>query len=243
MKRIILVAIVTFVILLPSVFTVPSSGHNQGKALILSSIQGNSHMGYANVITDYLANAGYEVTFLNDTAVTINLLTTQLNNYDVVIWRTDNYQRAHTVYWFVGEISNQKTLQNYQSDFRSGWIDDTYGILGVSLDFLRTHFTTESLANVKLAILVSSVSAGIAEVFVRAGVKSAVDYFGNFSHSFSMTDYVTRLVVEYLAKGYTVNDAIVNTVTRFLTIRHDSPLDAGYVPPVWYLGDGTVTIA
>lgn len=234
-----IIAIIAFMPLLapPSV-----SLREPRKALILSSIEKVSPMGYAYAITRYLASVGYDVTFLNDTAVTLDVLTMRLDDYEIVIWRTDVYERSHTTYWYVGESAGDNRSAAYATDYQAGWVDRTYGILGVSLAFFRNHFQSGSLEKVKLAVLVSSTSSSIAKMLIQAGVRAAVDFYGSISLPFNIIDYVTRLVVEYLANGATVKDAVSNTVGHFLTMRNENPLDSGYVPPVWYMGDGTVTV-
>ena len=242
MRKFFLVAILVLLVLLPFSGAMPVSAQSQGKALILSSLEKYVPMGYADKVQSYLMSAGYQVTFVQDTAVTLNLLTTQLNNYDVIIWRTNVYIWAHTTYWYVGELTNQATLQAYAADLKARRIDNTNGILGVSVDFFYTHFKAGSLGNVKLAVLVSSMSATIAQIVIRAGVKSVVYYWGSFSLSFNLIDYVTTLVLKYLANGNTVKESVQNTVSRFLTLRLEDPLDSTYLPPIWYMGNSATTI-
>lgn len=242
MRRMFFAAVFVLIVSLPLTSPVHVSAQGQGKALIISSLEKYVPMGYALQVEKLLASAGYQVTFLKDTAVTLNFLTTQLNNYDLILWRTNVYSWAHITYWYVGEISNTATLQAHASDVAAGLVDNTNGILGVSEGFFRSHFPAGSLSNVKLAILVSSSSFSIAFPLLTAGVKSVIDYYGSFSLTFDMIDYVTRLVVRYLASGTTVKDAVWNTVSRFLSERLGDPLDTSYLPPIWWMGDSTLTI-
>lgn len=230
------------IVSLPLTGLVNVSAQNQGKALIISSLEKYVPMGYTSQIQRYLTGAGYQVTLVQDTGVTLNFLTTQLNNYDLIIWRTNVYSWAHVTYWYVGETSNTATLQAYSSDFANRLVDNTNGILGVSEGFFRSHFPAGSLSHVKLAILVSSSSFSIAFVLVKAGVRSVIDYYGSFSLTFDMIDYVTKLVVNYLSGGTTVKDSVWNTISRFLNQRMEDPLDSSYLPPIWYMGDGTLAI-
>lgn len=241
MRRIFFVALVVILVALPLSATVPVSAQGH-KALILSSLERYVPTGYSDQIQSFLTAAGYQVTFVKDTSVTVTLLLTQLNNYDLVIWRTNVYGWNHVTYWYVGELANQATSQAYASDFTAGWIDDTNGILGVSLDFFNNHFGPGSLGNVKLAILVSSMSNGMANIWLQAGVQAVVDYYGTFSLTFGLIDYVTSLVVRYLSEGNSVKDSVWKTVLRFLTLTPSDPLDQSYLPPVWWVGSGALTI-
>ncbi len=239
MRKMVLFAFLTIVILLPLSGPMVVQAKAQPKALILSSLEKHSPMGHLDAVTQYLTSTGYNVTFISDTRVTIKLLTTGLNDYDVVIWRTDVYQRARTTYWYVGESAHQETLHAYASSLAVGWIDATNGILGVSVDFFRNNFGQNSLANVKVAILVSSMSISIANAFVKAGAKATVDYYASFTAPSSLFDYVTQSLVQYLAAGNTVNDSIAKTMNNFAIVG--TPEDS-YLPPISYLGDGTTTI-
>lgn len=242
LRKMVLFAIVAIMVLLPLSGALPASAKYHPKALILSSLERYSPMGHLDAVTNDLTSAGYNVTFVSDTAVTINLLTTQLNDYDVVIWRTDVYERARITYWYLGELVDQETSQAYASGVAAGWLDNSHGILGVSIDFFRYHFTSGSLANVKVAILMSSMSLSIANVFIQAGVKATVDYYASFSAASNLSDYVTQLLIECLAAGNTVKDSVTNTVNRFASLVVSGSLDPNYLPPVSYLGDGTLTI-
>ena len=51
--------------------------------------------------------------FLSNSAVTLDFLTTQLNNYDVIVWRTNTYSFAHTTYWYVGQTVNLAAERKY----------------------------------------------------------------------------------------------------------------------------------
>jgi hypothetical protein len=218
------------------------AAQSQGKALILSSLERFVPSSYMNQIQGYLTSAGYQVTILKDTAVTINLLTTQLNNYDVIIWRTNIYSWNHITYWYVGELSNTATLQAYAADVQNRLLDNTNGILGISEGFLRSHFPAGSLTHIKLFMLVSSSSFSIALALMRAGVHSVIDYYSTFSLSFDMIDYTSWLIVRYLSSGHSVHDAVQWTIDRFSQARIRDPMDTRYIPSIWYMGDSNLAI-
>jgi hypothetical protein len=199
-------------------------------------------MGYSKTVKNYLASAGYNVTFVSDAAVTLDLLTTQLAGYDLIIWRTNAYDWAHTIYWYVGELSNQATLAKYGSDYASGALDNTNGILGVSVDFFNNHFSAGYLGNVKLVVLVSSLSVSIAQFFIRAGVKIAIEFTDAITLYNDMIDYFTALVFSNLASGWTVQDSVDTPVTHFRDLKLHDDLDSNYIPPISWTGDGTLTI-
>ena len=224
----------------PGLTPAPST-HN---ALIISSLDEFSPMRQQDVasFTNSLTQAGYAVTYLKDGAVTLNFLTTQLNNYEVIIWRTDAYEQAHTTYWYIGQQDSQGIEQAYTSDLASGSLDSSHGIVGAGVEFFSNHFTTNTLPNVKLMIIVSSMSAFIASSFLNSGVKAIIDFSGVINLQFNWVDYLTTIVVEYLADGLSVSDAIDATYSPFLTMILHDPLDTMYIPPVSYAGDSALKI-
>ena len=235
-------AILVLFATLPLTSPVHVSAQTQGRALIISSLEKYVPLGYSQQIQNFLTSAGYQVTFLKDTAVTLNFLTTQLNNYDLIIWRTNIYAWMHVTYWYVGETSNTATLQAYASDYAAGLVDNTNGILGVSEGFFRSHFPAGSLSNVKLVILVSSSSFSIGLVLKNAGIKAIIDYYSTFSLYFDMIDYTTRVIISYLANGYSVQDSVSAVIFRFSNARSRDPLDSKYIPSIWWMGDSSLTI-
>ncbi len=198
---------------------------------------------YLDSIKSYLTQAGYNVTYLHDTQVTLNVLTTQLNDYDIVLWRTNAYNWHHVDYWYVGELTNQATLSAYASDVQQGWLDNTNAILGISIDFVAEHFPTGSLNHVKFMMVVSSISVDVALIFLKAGVKSIVDYYGAFSLTLYTIDYTDAQIMRRLASfGQNVHDAVWDTVSAFSNARLRDPIDSVVIPPVWYLGDGLLKL-
>ena len=255
MQRIFLAAVIMVLLSIPVIGVAPVSAltfglppvlaqsQSQHKAVILSSLEALAHMGfYGKLISDDLKHAGYQVTFVNDSAVTIDFLLTQLNNYDVIIWRSNTYTFAHTTYWYVGEVVNGATQQKYASDFSQGWINGNAGTLGVDLDFFTNHFSPGSLSNVKLILLISSNSNAIGQALVSAGARAVVACNGDISLQFGLIDDLTGQLVSYLANGNDVLDSVYSTVSPYSNMIPRDPLDTVYTPPFWFLGDGTVTI-
>jgi hypothetical protein len=214
------------------------------RAVILSSLEQVAPMGsYSSRLESELGRAGYQVSFLADRAVTLDFLTTQLNNYDVVIWRTNLYSFNHVDYWYVGEVANSATLAKYASDVAQGWVDWHVGILGVNVGFFQKHFSARSLANVKLMVLISSYSVWIAGFFVNAGAKAVIMCTDQITLSWGLIDDFTVGVFSYLAGGDTVLDSVFNIVAPSDVTQPRDPLDYAYVPPFWFSGNGTLTIA
>jgi hypothetical protein len=248
LRKIFLAAIIVILFALPiSAFAespqlplVPAP--TQRKALILSPLEAYVPTAYSKNIQYFLTKAGYQITYLTNTAVTLDFLVNHFNDYDVVIWRTNVYEWAHQQYWYVGELYNSATAQKYSSDFAAGYLDNHNGILGMSIDFMSKHFTAGSLRNVKLAILISSASSTYANIFITAGVKAVVYCYSYFSLSYGNIDFVTGQLMSYLANGQDIGDAVSSTVVPYLTMQVHDPLDLVYFPPFWYLGDATVKI-
>jgi hypothetical protein len=215
-------------------------------ALILSSLDEFSPMRSQDIasFTDSLTQAGYNVTYLKDGAVTLNFLLTQLNNYQVIIWRTDAYENglSHRDYWYIGQQATKGIDQTYASDLASESLDNRDGILAAGVDFFSNHFTTNTLTNVKLLVLLSSMSTIIASSFLNAGVKAIIDFSGMVNFQFNWVDYLTTYVVQYLASGLSVSGAIYATYSPFQTMILRDPLDSMYIPAISYSGDPSVTI-
>lgn len=192
---------------------------------------------------DYeLARAGYQVTTLKDTAVTVDFLTTQLNNYTLIIWRTNAYTYRHVEYWYVGETANSATENKYQNDFAQGWLNANAGILGVSLNFFSSHFPVGSLNKVKLILLIASDSDAVSFFLIHAGAQAVVFANGQISLGFGLIDDLTTGLLSYLASGQTLYNAMYNLVSPFVNAQPKDPLDNSYSPPFWYTGDGTLTL-
>jgi len=250
-KIVLFIAIVTLILpslpmahaLSPQLPKAPPPASN--RAVIISSLDEFSPMRKADLLSlnSSLTKAGYTVTYLKDGAVTVNLLTTQLNDYQVIIWRTDAYVHAHTVYWYIGQEVSQASKQVYASDFTSDELDSTDGILGANVAFFSNHFNSNTLPNVKLMIIVSSMSSMLAPYFVTAGVKTVIDFAGSIDLQFNWIDYLTTAIVKLLANGYSVADAVSDTIVPLLTMRLEDRLDAMQIPSVSYSGDYALTIA
>jgi hypothetical protein len=212
--------------------------------LILSPIDELAPMRTYDLLTinGSLTRAGYTVTYVADTAVTLDLITTQLNNYELIIWRTNVYEHTHTIYYYIGQLDSAATAEAYASEFASGSLDYSHGFLGASIDFFSNHFGHNSLSNVKLVVLVSSMSSSIASIFLNAGVESVINFAGVFSLQFGIVDYLTGVILRFLSEGYNVADSVSNTMMPLLNLRLRDPLDSLTVPSVVYTGDYTVTI-
>ena len=222
-----------------------ASAHNRHKALIPSSLEKlvPTRGGDLQNIESPLTNAGYTITYLADNQVTVNLLATQLNDYDVIIWRTNTYDEAHLTYWYVGETTSEATLREYASDFASRSLDNSHGIIGANVDFFQNHFERGALSHVSLVILVASMSSSIADFLLNAGVRSVIEFCGSFSLQFSIVDSITGTLTTYLAEGYNVADSVLNTLNPHLTTQPRDPLDSVQIPAIAFTGDGTTTIA
>lgn len=216
----------------------------QHKAVILSSLEQMSPMGfYGMYIERTLTRAGYQVTFLADRAVTLDFLTTQLNNYDLVIWRTNQYNFHHTDYWYVGEIATSGTRNKYSTAFTYGWVNANAGVLGISTDFMAKYFSPHTLTNVKLMVIIASNSNIIANFLISAGAKSVVSVNGYISLYFGLLDDLTAEMFAYLGQGKSVYTSVYNTVAPYSKSQVlQDPLDSSYSPPFWFIGDGSVTI-
>ena len=229
-------ALMAFIIILPPHGRIPAAPQIQPRALILSSTQNQYPMQYLNRVTTELQDAGYNTTFLSGSAITVNFLTTQLDQYDVLIWRTDTYILGNTTYWYLGQQGNQTT---YAGTIGIKTIDVENGMLAVSADFFSNNFGPNSLSHVKLAILESSMSITIAQVLIAAGVETTIDLYKTLDAPPSLFDWVTLSLIGYLTTGSTVRDAIYKTIYNY---DYVGSLDDSYLPPISFLGDGNLQV-
>jgi hypothetical protein len=78
--------------------------------------------------------------------------------------------------------------------------------------------------------------------FITAGAKAVVSVNGYLSLAFGMTDDSTAALFAGLASGQTVYQSVYQTVSPYSNTEARDPLDSNYQPPLWYLGNGAVTI-
>ena len=222
---------------------------NLGKAVILSSLNKEFPLGYyEQYIALRLSQIGYTTTFLTDGNVTVDFLVNQLNNYNIVIWRTDIYTWSHVEYFYVGESVNAATEQKYAADFAQGWINANAGILGITTNFIQEHFTNNTLGNVQLMILEGSNTGDIGPLFVNAGAQSVIYCNGLINLDYGLMDDLTADMIDYLCSGQTVYSAVFNSV-NYLNNQNGSDanqlrsnIDDAYTPPFWFSGSSSLTI-
>jgi len=217
---------------------------NQKQALIISPLDAIIPFGSRGSTLDtILKNAGYNVTSLADGAVHIDFLLANLNNYSVVIWRTNTFAEGHVVYWYLGEHANSYLEQKYSTDFTEGLLNSHAGILGMSPEFIPHHFKAGSLNHVKLLIFLSSYGASIAPQFLTAGVSTVMFNNGVISLQTGLLDELTVSIIGNLLVGkQDVQSAVYNTLSPVNQGQQPDPYDSTYAPPFWFIGDGTLTL-
>jgi len=220
------------------------SAQPQRNALILSPISSFDPWRPEDLarISSYLTQAGYAVTYLENTGVTLNFMTKQLNNYNLIIWRSQVYERNHITYYYIGQYDNAATEQVYASDFKSGALDSSNGIIGASVDFFANHVGQGSLTDVKLMVLIASMSDSLSGIFLSAGVRAIIEFTGVFSMQFGFADDIATGIFAYLTQGNSVENSVLNTVLPFQTMILEDPLDSTNIPNVAYTGNAAVTI-
>jgi len=228
----------------PPIISPPLRASSLKNAVILSSVDQVFPMGqYAKDMTYYLTHSGYNVTMLTNTQVTVNFLLTQLNNYSIVVWRTNTYTWKHIEYWYVGQLATPAIETQYASDFAEGFMNGNAGILGVNLNFFSNHLAPGMLSNVKLMIFISTDSDSFAGFFLNAGATTVIFANGAIDLSFGQIDDLCNQVVASLSMGQSVYNAVYGVVSPFIqNANTEDPLDTSYSPPFWYQGDGTLII-
>ena len=239
MQKTVLFTFMALAIFIPPLGSMPISPSNQPRALILSSTQNRSPMLYADRLTTELKEAGYNVTFLSSNDIGLNLFTaTQLDQYDIVIWRTDMYVLGNTTYWYLGEQNNE----SYAGAIGIRTIAVSNGMLAVSEQFFSSNFLPNSLTHIKLAILMSSMSITIAQTLIAAGVRTTIDLYQAIDWTIappSLLDWATWSLVGYLTTGNDVNESIYKTIYNY---EYAGSMSDSSLPPISFLGDGNLQI-
>jgi len=227
--------------LLPISTTTLVSAQYNGQALILSSVNNQFPLYVEGKIESTLTSMGYQVTFLHDSEVTVDVLLNQLNNYDVVFWRTNGYARLdHATYFYVGEIDNAATVQKYSADFTAGYLDNSRGILGINSKFFRAHLSSTSLSHIKLMVLITGNLGDMAKTMISAGVTATVNTYGYFA--FNIVDPAVATVFSFLAQGLSVREAVVRLLNPFYGMLSGYEIDQSEFPPIWYNGNSNITL-
>jgi hypothetical protein len=215
------------------------------QALVISPLDATIPFGTRGTsLTKMLTDAGYNVTSLADGAVNVDFLLSNLNNYSVIIWRTNTYAQGHDVYWYIGEHVNNEVQQKYAADFASGLLNAHAGILGMSSDFILHYFKTGSLNRVRLVIFIASYGASIAPALVKAGVNTVVFNNGVISLQTGLVDDLTMsIIANLLVNKQDVESAVYNTLSPVNQGQQPSDsYDSTYAPPFWYIGNGSLTL-
>ena len=242
--------IIVLLLLLP--LSIPMGVHalaptvtDNKQALIISPLDETVPFGSRGAaLTKMLKNAGYNITEFADGAVKVDFLLANLNNYSVVIWRTNTYAQGHVVYWYVGEHVSNELQQERASDFATGLLNAHAGILGMSPDFIPHYFKAGSLSNVKLLIFLASYGASIAPELLKAGVTTVIFNNGVVSLQSGLIDDLTISIVgNLLVGGQDVQAAVYTTLSPVNQGQQPTDnYDTTYAPPFWFIGDGTLTI-
>jgi hypothetical protein len=217
---------------------------NQKQALVISPLDAEVPFGSRGAILDQtLQSAGYNVTSFADGAVHIDFLLANLNNYSIIIWRTNTYSDGHVVYWYIGQHVSSYLQQKYSEDFTDGLLNAHAGILGMSPEFITRHFQAGSLNNVKLLIFLGSFGASMVPGFLAAGVTTVIFNNGIVSLQSGLLDDLTISILDNLLLGkQNVSTAIYNTLTPVNQgTQPEDQLDSVYAPPFWFIGDSTLT--
>jgi hypothetical protein len=196
---------------------------------------------YAKDAIFYLRHVGYNVTYLTDGAVTVDFLLNRLTNYNVVIWRTDNFVWHHTTYWYVGEKANDGVENKYASNFTAGLMNANTGIVGIDAAFFSYYFRPNSLRGVGIMMFIASDGSTVAPILYGAGAAAVIFCNGYTSLQLGLIDDLTVQIVSYLTQGESVYNAVYDTVSPF--DQGQQVEDTIYAPPFWFIGDAGLTIS
>ena len=238
MQKTIFYAMMALAVFITASCTVPGQVRAQPSVLILSSTQSQEPMQYVDEVTTDLKQAGYSVTFMSDSNISLNEITTLLDQYDIFIWRTSTYEIGNITYWYLGRPANETALAAYgTSPTRS--VDVSNGMVAVSSDFFTINYGPRSLGHVKLAILSASMTITLAQDLIAAGVGTTIDFYNTVVAPSTEFDYITWSLIGYLTSGNSVSESVTKTLYYF---QYLSSLDPNYVPPISFLGNGNLQI-
>jgi hypothetical protein len=241
MRPMLLLTVIALSVILPLSTATMASAQPHRQALILSSVEMTYPFYARKSVESSLMNMGYNVTFLHDTEVTLDVLLNQMGNYDVVFWRTDGYSRLdHATYFFVGELNNPATLGKYAADISAGTLDNSLGVLGINSNFLRAHLGPNSLSHIRFMALITGNLGDFARTMISRGVTAVVNTYGYFA--FNIVDPAMAQVFSWLAQGLTVRQAVVQLLNPFYSLLSASEINQSEFPPIWYSGDSSITI-
>ena len=215
------------------------------QALVISPLDATIPFGSRGAsLTKMLNDAGYNVTSLADGAVNVDFLINNLDNYSVIIWRTNTYAQGHDVYWYIGQHVNNEVQQKYAKEFASGLLNAHAGILGMSPNFIPHYFKAGSLSKVRLVIFIASFGASIAPELLQAGVNTVIFNNGVISLQSGLVDDLTMsIIANLLVNKQNVESAVYNTLSPVNQGQQPSDsYDTTYAPPFWYTGNGSLTL-
>ncbi len=183
-----------------------------------------------------LERAGYQVDVLYNGNVSISFLKTELAKYDVIILRTDSFERQGMNYYCSGEPVNWHSRSTFAAEISAREV--SVGVcVGFSLLFLQHNYPAGSLRP-GLVVVVAGGSAELASAFVTAGSSAFIGYYDIYSLGWGRLDAITTRILKYLSQGLTVKDAVLE-LYRYLNKGHGH---TATMPSVYWIGNADFKI-
>lgn len=218
-------------------FAMPMFSDTNKQAVFLSPLERWMPTWNVDLYVLQLEHAGYHVDVMFNENVSIAFLRTELAKYDLIIMRTDSYDYEGYTYYCSGEpVSNPAAFASKFADEISSR-ELQFGVCaGFSSLFIQHNYPAHSLRG--LVYFPGSVTMGLASVFLAAGAQVFIGYDCSYSLSWGRLDGLSIKLLSYLAKGYTVNEAVTQLYI-YLHTGHGNTAD--WVSPS-YIGDKDFTI-
>lgn len=183
-----------------------------------------------------LERAGYQVDILFNGNVSISFLRTGLAKYDIIVLRTDSFERQGMNYYCSGEPVTRQSRATFAAEISARELDVRVCV-GFSLLFLRHNYPAGSLRP-GLVLVVAGGSAELASAFLAAGSSAFIGYYDMYSLGWGSLDAVTSRVLKYLSQGSSVKDAVLE-LYRYLGRGHGH---SATMPSVYWSGNGDFKI-
>jgi hypothetical protein len=212
------------------------------RAVILSPLDWIQPMPYVNDIVQFLTSNGFQVDVLRNEEVSVDFFRTELSNYRVIILRTDAYVWAHVVYWYLGELSTAENIAEHANDIGDRLLNFESFSAGFSDSFIREYYAPNRLPG-SFVFVAASVSLVLSAVFREAGAQSFTGYWKPIDFAWGFYDYLTRLVMFFMAEQQmSVHEAVRAVVDIFMQRAYKVPEEAVLIPSLADIGNGAVTL-
>lgn len=212
----------------------PAFGVTSKRAAFLSPLENWMPTWNIDRYVKPLENAGYTVDVVLGKNVSMAFLSSQLPNYDIVILRTDAFDREGRVYYCSGDDPfDSQTITTYAGDISTK--DLAIGAcLGFSGAYMQHSYPAGSMRHGLFFALGSGLEE-LSAIMLTVGFDVFVTYSMNaLSLQWGRYDALSEGFFKYLGQGSTVKESIFD-LNQYLRRGHGLTADW---PLIYYCGNG-----